>query len=432
MPHRKPEPEEVKGTAAYMAPEQFIGKPAAASDQYALGVVIYEWLTGNLPFKGGPTEIALQQLAILSLRDKVPALPPAVEQVILRALKVEPTERFANVQDFAEALEQAANTPYQILSEESATVRAKPDSQPSPEDNGVHPADPIPPLKENTPPIQENMPPKATPVDPPPPGKESSPPVEPQPDIVQPEDKGAPRPQEPHQWPSFPPLPKSSFHEAPTERGPQPDIIIQLEDKGAPQPQEPHPWPDPLAPLPNSRFHGSPTEPAPRSGQSTTAGTHLPPYFEPSTEGKIRLPPGYNPPSDYGLPFWQEETPPSSRRRKWFDPNFYKSSRNRFFWYGGITADLTIALLLFFWWHSGNMALLSFCALVVVRAFCASALRRNIALPFAVILALSWGLGALALISIMNWDLAAASLLFFLLGGYLHLLYINKKPPSTR
>lgn len=42
--------QEVAGTAAYMAPEQFQGKPRLASDQYSLGVVIYEWLTGDRLF----------------------------------------------------------------------------------------------------------------------------------------------------------------------------------------------------------------------------------------------------------------------------------------------------------------------------------------------------------------------------------------------
>jgi len=49
--------EEMTGTMAYMAPEQIQGKPRLASDQYALGVVVYEWLSGNRPFHGSLTEI---------------------------------------------------------------------------------------------------------------------------------------------------------------------------------------------------------------------------------------------------------------------------------------------------------------------------------------------------------------------------------------
>ncbi len=44
---------EAAGTLPYMAPEQLQGKPCAASDQYALGVVVYEWLCGERPFRGG-------------------------------------------------------------------------------------------------------------------------------------------------------------------------------------------------------------------------------------------------------------------------------------------------------------------------------------------------------------------------------------------
>ena len=46
---------DVVGTAAYMSPEQLQGRPQPASDQYALGIVVYEWLAGDLPFRGpGP------------------------------------------------------------------------------------------------------------------------------------------------------------------------------------------------------------------------------------------------------------------------------------------------------------------------------------------------------------------------------------------
>ncbi len=54
--------QEVAGTVSYMAPEQIQGRPRAASDQYALGIVIYEWLCGERPFHGSFSEIATQHI----------------------------------------------------------------------------------------------------------------------------------------------------------------------------------------------------------------------------------------------------------------------------------------------------------------------------------------------------------------------------------
>ena len=101
--------QEAMGTVTYMAPEQIQGKPRPASDQYALGIVAYEWLTGEPPFEGSFTEIATQHLFAppLPLRQKMPTLPQAVEQVILRALAKDPHDRFPSVSVFAQALEQA-------------------------------------------------------------------------------------------------------------------------------------------------------------------------------------------------------------------------------------------------------------------------------------------------------------------------------------
>ncbi len=97
------------GTIAYMAPEQIMGKPHTMSDQYALGVVIYEWLCGELPFQGAFFEICAQHLYAPPppLSEKVPALPPALEKVVLKALAKEPHGRFASVQEFAEVLVQS-------------------------------------------------------------------------------------------------------------------------------------------------------------------------------------------------------------------------------------------------------------------------------------------------------------------------------------
>ena len=102
---------EMAGTMPYMAPEQLQGKPRAASDQYALGVVVYEWLAGDRPFQGSVLEIATQHMTRppVSLRSKNPAIPPEVEEVVFTALAKDPQQRFATVQAFATALEQASN-----------------------------------------------------------------------------------------------------------------------------------------------------------------------------------------------------------------------------------------------------------------------------------------------------------------------------------
>lgn len=101
--------QEIVGSLPYMAPEQLRGKPCAASDQYALGVVVYEWLTGRLPFEGSQRGIMHGHLyeTPASLRRLVPTLPLAVERVVLKALAKRPEERFGSVQEFAEALEEA-------------------------------------------------------------------------------------------------------------------------------------------------------------------------------------------------------------------------------------------------------------------------------------------------------------------------------------
>ncbi len=98
------------GTPSYMAPEQVKGKPSPASDQYALGVTVYEWLCGNPPFQGSsPIEIVVQHISVSPppLHEKVPEISPTVEQIVLKALAKDPHQRFTSVQEFANALEQA-------------------------------------------------------------------------------------------------------------------------------------------------------------------------------------------------------------------------------------------------------------------------------------------------------------------------------------
>lgn len=103
---------QVVGTASYMAPEQILGKPVTASDQYALAVVVYEWLSGDRPFLGTFTEVASQHMFAPPppLRQRVPSLPPSFEEIIMIALAKDPQQRFDTIQAFAHAFEQACQT----------------------------------------------------------------------------------------------------------------------------------------------------------------------------------------------------------------------------------------------------------------------------------------------------------------------------------
>ena len=100
--------QEVAGTILYMAPEQIEGKPVPASDQYALGIVVYEWLSGNCPFAGSFNEIAIQHLMKPppSLREAFPTISSELEQVVMTALAKDPRERFGTVGALANALSQ--------------------------------------------------------------------------------------------------------------------------------------------------------------------------------------------------------------------------------------------------------------------------------------------------------------------------------------
>jgi len=99
------------GTAQYMAPEQFRGKPVPASDQYSLAVTAYEWLCGTTPFdEGDEIQLGFQHTMepVPPMNERGAVVSQEVEQVIMKALAKEPTERFGSVKEFVEALEEAA------------------------------------------------------------------------------------------------------------------------------------------------------------------------------------------------------------------------------------------------------------------------------------------------------------------------------------
>ena len=119
----------------YTAPEQIQGKPCAASDQYSLAVIVYEWLAGNPPFQGSYVEIANQHVHTQppALRLKVPRIASQVEKVIMRALAKEPARRHADLQTFVQALEEAYTqsqvTAKNVVISEVAQTEARPASQ---------------------------------------------------------------------------------------------------------------------------------------------------------------------------------------------------------------------------------------------------------------------------------------------------------------
>lgn len=100
---------QVSGTLAYMAPEQFSGKFSPASDQYALGVMTYQLLTGHTPFEGDMASMTKGHMyeAPPSVRSYNAALPGAVDGVLARALAKDPMQRFPSVAEYTKALQAA-------------------------------------------------------------------------------------------------------------------------------------------------------------------------------------------------------------------------------------------------------------------------------------------------------------------------------------
>ncbi|HEV7485354.1 MAG TPA: tetratricopeptide repeat protein [Thermoanaerobaculia bacterium] len=116
------------GTPHYMAPEQIEeGAISPATDIYALGVVMYEAVTGRLPFSGTtPMSVAVSRLntSAPSPRMFVPDLDPRWEAVILRCLQRDPAARFQNANEIAAALEPSAPMPR--IPTARTTARARP------------------------------------------------------------------------------------------------------------------------------------------------------------------------------------------------------------------------------------------------------------------------------------------------------------------
>jgi serine/threonine-protein kinase len=119
----------VLGTPAYMSPEQILGLPVdGRSDLFSVGVILYQFLTGERPFTGNATitmRKVLEEDPLPPSRFNV-QIPGAMDAVVRKALAKKPDERFQSAEEFAAALDAAAHADREHSGETTLAPPAKP------------------------------------------------------------------------------------------------------------------------------------------------------------------------------------------------------------------------------------------------------------------------------------------------------------------
>jgi serine/threonine protein kinase len=131
------------GTPEYMAPEQWRGQACETTDQYALGVVLYELITGKKPFSADtPAAVAILQATEPLPRPStlVDDISESVEKVLFKALANNPVDRYESMASFKKALERVIPGPHAAsVKKETEAVRSNPD-EPLEKDQPVNPS----------------------------------------------------------------------------------------------------------------------------------------------------------------------------------------------------------------------------------------------------------------------------------------------------
>ena len=135
----------IVGTARYLAPEQVRGDPVdGRADVYAVGLLLYEMLTGRLPFHGD-TDMSTALARLSTAPDPLPpGVPAPVAAIVERCLAVDPERRYASAGDLAAALDAAGDGDLTVGRDITATLAASPPRPRPPRERARLPAPPRP------------------------------------------------------------------------------------------------------------------------------------------------------------------------------------------------------------------------------------------------------------------------------------------------